>query len=280
MNRSVRNIMYVLITAICIIAIVIGVYSQFFKKKPLAEQNKNISSENTIIEEKTQAELKIEFKNLFKNELHNKEYMLEGMQKIDESKEIVYSAIDGFADQEEGKYAVNVTIPLINIVDDTISGYNNLTQSIFVDKLNDIMLNGKVYTIFDMQYAAYINNDILSIAIMASLKEGENPQRVVVQTYNYNLKTKKEVSINDILTARALELDAVNRRITNVVQKASEEAKYMQDTGYNVYERDLSSQIYDVQNVNSFIQGPNGELYIIYAYGNNAYTSEMDIIEI
>lgn len=280
MNRSVRNIMYVLITAICIIAIVIGVYSQFFKKKPLAEQNKNISSENTIIEEKTQAELKIEFKNLFKNELHNKEYMLEGMQKIDESKEIVYSAIDGFADQEEGKYAVNVTIPLINIVDDTISGYNNLTQSIFVDKLNDIMLNGKVYTIFDMQYAAYINNDILSIAIMASLKEGENPQRVVVQTYNYNLKTKKEVSINDILTARALELDAVNRRITNVVQKASEEAKYMQDTGYNVYERDLSSQIYDVQNVDSFIQGPNGELYIIYAYGNNAYTSEMDIIEI
>lgn len=280
MNKSVRNIMYVLITAICIIAIVVGVYAQFFKKKTSKEANKNASSENTTITEKTQAEIKTEFKNLFKNELHNKKYMIEGMQKIDESKEIVYSAIDGFSDQKEGKYALNVTIPLINIIDDTISGYNGLTQSIFVDKLNDIMLNGKVYTIFDIQYTAYINEDILSVAIMASLKEGENPQRVVVQTYNYNLKTKKEVTINDILTARALELDAINRRIANVVQKASEEARYMQSTGYNVYERNLQDQMYNVQNVNNFIQGPNGELYIIYAYGNNAYTSEMDIIEI
>ena len=54
----------------------------------------------------------------------------------------------------------------------------------------------------------------------------------------------------------------------------------MQSTGYNVYERDLDSDIYDVTEVNNFIQGPNGELYIIYAYGNQAFTSEMDIIEI
>lgn len=280
MNRTVRNMMYVLITAICIIAIIVGVYSQFFKKKPIKEGNKNITSENTIKQEKTQAEIKTEFKDLFKNELHNKNYMIEGMQKIDESKDIVYSAIDGVSDQKEGKYKINVTLPLINIADETIEKYNGLTQSIFVDKLNNIIENGQVYTIFDIQYTAYINEDILSVAIMASLKEGENPQRLVMQTYNYNLRTKKEITINDILTARSLEQEAVNRRIENIVKKASEEASYMQSTGYNVYERNLQDPMYKVQNVTNFIQGPNGELYIIYAYGNNSYTSEMDIIEI
>ena len=38
--------------------------------------------------------------------------------------------------------------------------------------------------------------------------------------------------------------------------------------------------MYDVKNVTNSIQGPSGELYIIYAYGNVAFTSEMDIIEI
>ena len=38
--------------------------------------------------------------------------------------------------------------------------------------------------------------------------------------------------------------------------------------------------MYQIDNITNFIEGPNGELYIIFAYGNNNYTSEMDIIEI
>ena len=112
------------------------------------------------------------------------------------------------------------------------------------------MTNASIYTICEVSYTAYINNDILSVAIMASIKEGDNAQRLLVQAYNYNLKTD------------------------------SDEARSVQSTGYNIYERDLSNSMYDVKNVTNFIQGPSGELYIIYAYGNVAFTSEMDIIEI
>ena len=54
----------------------------------------------------------------------------------------------------------------------------------------------------------------------------------------------------------------------------------MAESGYQVYKRILDNEIYKIQNIKNFIQGPNGELYIIFAYGNNNYTSEMDIVEI
>ena len=115
---------------------------------------------------------------------------------------------------------------------------------------------------------------------MASIKEGDSAQRLIVQTYNYNLKEDKEVTIDDIIEARGLDASNVNKKIKSIVNKAAEDAKGMQSTGYNVYERNLNSDMYDISTVDNFIQGPNGELYIIYAYGNEAYTSEMDIIQI
>ena len=42
--------------------------------------------------------------------------------------------------------------------------------------------------------------------------------------------------------------------------------------------RDLTSDIYNVDNAGAYFLGPNGELYIVYAYGNSDFTSEMDII--
>ena len=48
---------------------------------------------------------------------------------------------------------------------------------------------------------------------------------------------------------------------------------------YNqVYIRDLTSDIYTVDNANGYFLGPDGKLYIVYAYGNGEYTSKMDII--
>lgn len=280
MNKTARNIMYVLVIAICIIAIIVGVYAQFFKRVTDEEEKQNITIGNTVIGNQTQAEIKQTFRELFENKFQSSEYSDANIQKIDDSKEIVYSAIDNYSDKKEGKYNISASVPLINISGTVTNRYNQLTQNIFVDKLNEIMQNDNQYTIFDIKYTAYVNNDILSVAIMGSLKEGENAQRLVVQSYNYNLITGKEVTINDILTARELEVDVINRRIKSVVTKAAEDARYMQNTGYSVYERQLDSDIYNVQNVTNFIQGPSGELYIIYAYGNGAFTSEMDIIEV
>ena len=42
----------------------------------------------------------------------------------------------------------------------------------------------------------------------------------------------------------------------------------------------INSSIYKVDNVDNYILGPNGVIYIIYAYGNSNYTTENDIIYI
>lgn len=279
-SKTARNLMYTLITIICVIAIIIGVYTQFFKKNTNDNIEPNIIEGNTIVNNFTQAEIKESFKNLFTNQLVGPEGNYNSIEKLDESKKLVYSAIDQYTITKEDKYDITATIPMINIKGSVTEKYNETTQSIFVDKINDIIQNSQVNTIMDIKYIACINNDILSVAIMASMKEGNSAQRLIVQTYNYNLKTDKAVTIDDILRNRELDKDALNRRIKSVVKKAAEDAQNIQGAGYDIYTRNLESNIYDVSNVANFIQGPNGELYIIYAYGNQAFTSEMDIIQV
>ena len=279
MNKTMRNVLYIIIIIICVIAIFVGVYAQFFKKVSDNDIDYNIISGNVSSNNTTIEEIKNSFKDLFTNEFFNFDYDETNIAKLDSTKSIVYNGLE-FNQTEEDQYNIKATLPMINIAGDVTTNYNNITQQLFVNKLSNIMQNTDVYTICDMSYTAYINNDILSVAIMASIKEGDNAQRIMIQTYNYNLITNKNVSISDIIELRDLDQNTINRKIKSVVNKAAEDAKSMQNTGYNIYERDVDSDKYDVTQVENFIQGPNGELYIIYAYGNETYTSEMDIIEI
>ena len=84
----------------------------------------------------------------------------------------------------------------------------------------------------------------------------------------------------EILENRGLDANAVNKKIKTEIQQATKDAQSLSQSGYNVYQRNPDDDIYDIDNSNTFIQGPNGELYIIYAYGNSNYTSEMDVIQI
>ena len=127
----------------------------------------------------------------------------------------------------------------------------------------------------------YITQTIHNIKIIkATIKEGDNPQRVIVQTYNYNLETDESVTLKSLLKDRDIDETVVENRIKTVVQNASKNANELINSGYTVYQRNENDEMYQIDNINNFIEGPNGELYIIFAYGNNNYTSEMDIIEI
>lgn len=274
MDKKVRNVLYVIIIVICVAAIIVGVYEQFFKKEKDDDLRNNPFGGNTLSNSVTYEEIKQGFRDLFTNEF-NTEYDDSNIEKEDNSKPLVYTAID-LEEEKEDKYDVDVSVPFINIKG---VNYNEITDNVFVEKLNNIVY-AESYTICDINYTAYINNDILSVAIMASIKEGDNAQRIIIESYNYNLKTKKDVSINDIIEERGLDTKAVENRIKTIVNKAANDAESMQSTGYNVYSRDTESEIYKISGIDNFIQGPEGELYIIYAYGNNAFTSEMDIIQI
>ena len=156
-----------------------------------------------------------------------------------------------------------------------------MTQTDFVSKANDVISqqDNKVRTIYNVDYAAYVNDNILSLVIRSTLREGNSAQRVIIRTYNYNLSTNQEVSLLDLITMKMLNRDDVNNKIIQVVTAENEEAENLQSMGYNtVFVRDLESDMYNMDNASTYFLGPNKELYIIYPYGNGDYTSEMDVI--
>ena len=273
-----QKILYILISIFCVFAVIAGIYAQFIDKNP---GTINIAEEEEIdTQEKTQEEIREVFNNLFTNNLNLNGFDTTGIQKIDTTKDIVYSAYD--IEEKTDKYEINMKIPVINIKNELSNILNQKTQADFVNKANDIIQKSTESTIkyiYTIDYTAYVNNNILSLVIKSTLKEGNSAQRIIVQTYNYNLDNNTQASLIDLITMKKLNRDEVNKKIKTVVTKASEETEILKNMGYNqIYSRDITSDIYDVENAGTYFLGPNQELYIVYAYGNGEFTSEMDII--
>ena len=272
-----QKLIFILIGAFCVFALIAGIYTQFFVEKSENDTQDPTNNINNDIKPKTQEEIKTQLSNLFTNELISNNYDVTNLQKRNESKDIVYSAYD--IQKQEENYEVDIHLPVVNIKGDVPTEFNKTTQSIFVNKASEI-LNNK-YTekvIYSVDYIAYINDNILSLVIKSTLKQGNNPQRVIVQTYNYNLETGEKVQLADVLTKKNIVQTDCQNKINEIVAKAQEEAQVLLQSGYTVYNRNLSYSIYQISNIPTFFLGKNQELYIIFAYGNQNYTSEMDVV--
>ena len=272
-----QKLIFILIGAFCVFALIAGIYTQFFVEKSENDTQDPTNNINNDIKPKTQEEIKTQLSNLFTNELVSNNYDVTNLQKRNESKDIVYSAYD--IQKQEENYEVDIHLPVVNIKGDVPTEFNKTTQSIFVNKASEI-LNNK-YTekvIYSVDYIAYINDNILSLVIKSTLKQGNNPQRVIVQTYNYNLETGEKVQLADVLTKKNIVQTDCQNKINEIVAKAQEEAQVLLKSGYTVYNRNLSDSIYQISNISTFFLGKNQELYIIFAYGNQNYTSEMDVV--
>ena len=271
-----QKIIFILVGAFCVFALIAGIYTQFFVGNKGSDYTQNptdnISGDSRP---KTQEEIKNQLKSLFTNDfINNSTYEV---QKANDSKDIVYSAYD--IQKKEELYEVDVHLPVINISGDVPASFNKITQSVFADEASKIL--NKKYTekvIYDVNYISYINDNILSLAIKSTLKRGNNPQREIIQTYNYNLETGEKVELVDVLTKRNIVQSECQNKINQVVSKAQEEAQILVKSGYQVYNRDLSNSIYQLSNISNFFLGSTGELYIIFAYGNQNFTAEMDVV--
>lgn len=271
-----QKIIFILVGAFCVFALIAGIYTQFFVGNKGSDYTQNptdnISGDSRP---KTQEEIKNQLKSLFTNDfINNSTYEV---QKANDSKDIVYSAYD--IQKKEELYEVDIHLPVINISGDVPASFNKITQSVFVDEASKIL--NKKYTekvIYDVNYISYINDNILSLAIKSTLKRGNNPQREIIQTYNYNLETGEKVELVDVLTKRNIVQSECQNKINQVVSKAQEEAQILVKSGYQVYNRDLSNSIYQLSNISNFFLGSTGELYIIFAYGNQNFTAEMDVV--
>jgi len=276
MSKTARYCIYALIVAFCIIAIIVGVNAQFFSTKESDEVPEiNVSNVVSVNEE---LDISNKFMQLFDNKLPQfKDYP--NIEKGDLSKNYLYIYSENpqlpngpYTKKLDGKYDIVAYLPVFNINSDVTNGFNNITINYFVKMMNDIVTNGTTNTNLTISFAANVNDNILSVAIIAKLKEGDKPQRIMIQGYNYDLANNKEVKVADVLAKKNVDVAAANSKIEKVVKSADN----------TLYKRELTNPIYSIDKVTNFILGRNGELYIIYAYGNqaNVYSSEMDIVQI
>lgn len=287
------KLLYIIIGIICVVAIGIGVYTQFFAKKDpnkVAKSKGNITNEQVNaqnenvqepkeIQTKSREEIKEEFEFLFNNKYNFDGTDVTKVEKRVKAEDIIYTVYA--KDEETEFYDVDISIPLVNIKGDAPNEFNKNTQDIFIKKANEVLKNKELLksSIYDVDYVAYLNGEILSIAIKSSLKQGLNPQREMVQTYNYNIITKEKVELKDLLEKKSISEDILKNKIKNTVENAKQEADALEASGYTVYKRELKNDIYKTENINTFFLGKNAKLYVVFAYGNANFTSEMDIIE-
>ena len=267
--KKYKKIIYIIIIIICVIIASIIIKNKFFNNTSKMQTNqKKETEENKQLEEN--------FDNIFLNKLENS-YDLNKVKLIDNNKNIVYTNLE-IEKSSTNNYDVKLNIPYINIDNDTIKSYNNEIQE-FVQKYEEILKTKNQNVIYDVEYNAYIKNDILSVIIKANLKEGESAQRLIIQTYNYDLKQNKEVKLIDVLKLRNINKENMQNKINEKITNAKKNADDLNSLGYVLYKRDVNNKMYLVENINQFYISSNC-IYVIFAYGNDARTSEMDIVTI
>lgn len=267
---------YITIVIVCIISVIIAFYVQFYARIDLGRFI-GIETETEFgnkTEEQTE-EIKARFEQIFTNTIENGEGQDNKKKEIDQP--LVYTKMQ----RKENKldyYDIEVNIPYINIDNPKIEEYNKEIES-FVEKTNNILESQNQNIIYTVEYVANVYDDILSLMIRSNLKEGTNAQRIIIQTYHYDLRNNKEITLDKILRMENLNQSDIQQKINHEIEIAQKKVQDLSDLGYTIYSREVSSDRYNIENATEYYL-TNNTLYIIYAYGNETFTSEMDLIVI
>lgn len=267
---------FLFVVLVCIIAVCIGIYTQFFYK--YAETDPlmigiNIGSQKTAEE---LANLEANFNSIFQNKVNIKSENV-NVEKIKEENDLVYSLYK-LENEDENYYTIKAVIPTINIKTDKVEEINEQIRSEFYEKANNIMRQTDQYVVYNVTYQAFVNEDIVSVVIKASLKEGQKAEKVSIKTYNYSISADRQVSLQELVELKNTTVSAVQSTIDTEIKAAYTNAKIIAADYGNLYERDLGSDMYKVENATTFFLTDDGYVYIIYPYGNTDYTNEMDIV--
>lgn len=267
---------YISIIIICIISVIIAFYVQFYTRIDIAKfigisQKDGLGSKT----EEQQQTIKSEFNTIFNNTITN-DNDTNNSKKEEADKKIVYTKYEK-KETKLNSYDLEVHIPHINISGEVVEKYNQEIENIFVDMAKKVLQSENNNVIYTVEYVANIQDDILSVMIKSNLKEGSKAQKVIIQTYNYDLRNNKEITLAEVLKIEKLNENDVQNKIKADIQTEQKKAQDLKSLGYNIYSRDINSDIYSIEKSTEFYFTGN-TLYIIYAYGNQMATSEMDIV--
>lgn len=269
-------ILYIVIMIVCIVSIIIAFYVQFYTRIDIGKMI-GLSPEITIGNKTEEEEeiLKSEFNNIFNNNIGNDDGR-NNSKKQKEDKQLVYTEYEK-KETKLNSYDLEIHIPYINIQGEIIDKYNKEIYDIFVQMTEKVLKSQNNNVIYTVEYVANVEDDILSLMIKSNLKEGSKAQKVIIQTYNYDLRNNKEITLEEILKIKQVKTDEVQRKIKEEISIEQQKAQDLKSLGYNIYSRNVNSDIYDIEKTTEFYI-TKGAIYIIYAYGNQTNTSEMDVI--
>lgn len=267
-------VLYIVSICTCIIAALVVILSPYLGDGSL-EDIISMGAFNTDTEEIEYNKKIKEFDNIFKNQLENHSDNIE-VKKQEEDKDIIYTYYQN-NDKKDGKYNLNLNIPYINIESRLVDKYNEEIKNTFEEKANNVIDTSNTNAIYSVQYQATIENDILSLIIYSNLKEASSAQRVIIQTYNYDLKNDSEITLEVALKNKNLNQEEVQKKINEEVSKEQQQKNDLKNLGYDIYQRNVEDEMYKIENTTEFFIKDNN-IYIIYAYGNENLTSEKDLI--
>lgn len=266
-----RIIMYAVILLICVIAVIVVVGVQILGNDVVD----NMFGINKITKrtEEEEANLKANFENIFDNQIEDKgEYKI---QKIKQDENLVYTNYT--KEEKNEKHEIDVNLPYININNEETDNFNKEIENTFKGKAEEILKDSNQNIIYIVKYKTYVENNILSLVIYSDLKQNTSAQRVIVQTFNFDLKENKKLTLEDIINSFDLKKADVQNKINTDIQKEQKKSEDLIKLGYNIFSRDINSDIYKVENASEYFVY-NNNIYIIFAYGNNKMTSEKDIV--
>lgn len=274
--KKKQIIIYTSIIIVCIICLITAFYIQFYARVNFGELLG--ITEKKEFGNKTEEEietLKTDFNKIFNNNITNDEGN-NNNKKTDENQKLVYTQYEK-KETKANNYDLEIHIPHINIKSEIVDKYNKEIEDVFVNKAKNVMQSENKNIIYTVEYVADVQDDILSVMIRSNLKEGSNAQRVIIQTYNYDLRNNKEINLEEVLKIKNVDKSELQNRIKNEIEIEQRKVEDLEKLGYNVYSRDSTNDMYKIEQSKEFYL-TDDTLYIVYAYGNENFTSEMDLI--
>lgn len=310
-----RIIMYIIIGLICIlsIAIVIGVQvlgndvvdnifgiNKITKRTEEEETtlkdnfenifNNKVDDNGSYKIKKINLEKEIVFTNYSKNDKNNK-YEIDvnipyiNIKNSDDVNNFNNEMENTFAGKAENIIETNKDNLNNSNIENSVDGKtSNIENENYVSETknnnsssNNNSASNIVSTIYTVKYKAYVENDILSVVIYSDLKQSTSAQRVIIQTFNYDLKENKKLSLEELIEKFNLKENEVQNKINSSIQKEQQKSENLIKLGYKVFSRDTKSNIYKIENITEYFVY-NNNIYIVFAYGNTQMTSEKDIV--
>ena len=196
--KKSQLIIYISIILVCITCVIVAFYVQFYARIDLGSlfgmgsesQYGNKTDEEIIT-------LETGFNDLFINGIDNYNGENDNKKK-EQDKDLIYTEYQK-KESKLNSYNLEVNIPKINVDNEIVDEFNKEIQETFQTLSENVLKSENSNIMYNVDYVANVQDGILSLIIKASLKQGSNAQKIMIQTYNYDLRNNKEINLQEVL---------------------------------------------------------------------------------